>query len=79
VRAASVGNVVITMLATPEALEQVLFGTDGLAAALSPGQVLIDMSTVGPDEIRSVVARLTNADDLLRTAVVRVQRKERRR
>jgi hypothetical protein len=37
------------------------------------------MSTVGPDEIRSVVARLTNADDLLRTAVVRVQRKERRR
>jgi 3-hydroxyisobutyrate dehydrogenase-like beta-hydroxyacid dehydrogenase len=46
------------MLATPEAVEQVLFGTAGLAAALSPGQVLIDMSTVGPDEVRSAAARL---------------------
>jgi 3-hydroxyisobutyrate dehydrogenase-like beta-hydroxyacid dehydrogenase len=57
-KAAAGANFVITMLATPEALEQVLFGTDGLAAALSPGQILIDMSTVGPDEIRSVAARI---------------------
>jgi len=49
---------VITMLATPEALEQVLFGSDGLAPALSAGQILIDMSTVGPDEFRSAAARL---------------------
>jgi 3-hydroxyisobutyrate dehydrogenase-like beta-hydroxyacid dehydrogenase len=49
---------VITMLATPEALDEVLFGPDGLAAALSPGQTLIDMSTVGPDAFRSAVARL---------------------
>ena len=49
---------IITMVATPEALEQVLFGTAGLAASLLPGQVVIDMSTVGPDEIRSVSARL---------------------
>ncbi|MCU1348679.1 MAG: 3-hydroxyisobutyrate dehydrogenase, partial [Acidobacteria bacterium] len=44
---------------------QVLFGSDGLAAALSPGQVLIDMSTVGPDEVRSAAARLPE-----RTALV---------
>jgi 3-hydroxyisobutyrate dehydrogenase-like beta-hydroxyacid dehydrogenase len=49
---------VITMLATPEALDDVLFGPDGLAAALSPGQTLIDMSTVGPDAFRSAAARL---------------------
>jgi len=49
---------IITMVATPKALEQVLFGTAGLAASLLPGQVVIDMSTVGPDEIRSVSARL---------------------
>ena len=49
---------IITMLATPEALEQVLFGTGGLAPALSPGQIVIDMSTVGPDEICSVAARM---------------------
>ena len=57
-KAAAGRDVVITMLATPEALEQVLFGADGLAPALSPGQVLIDMSTVGPGEVRSAAARL---------------------
>ena len=56
--AAAGADFVITMLATPEALEQVLFGTLGLAATLVPGQVVIDMSTVGPDVIRSVSARL---------------------
>jgi 3-hydroxyisobutyrate dehydrogenase len=48
----------ITMLATPEALDDVLFGTDGLARALVPGQTLIDMSTVGPDAFRSAAAQL---------------------
>jgi 3-hydroxyisobutyrate dehydrogenase len=47
-----------TMLATPEALEQVLFGPDGIASALSPGQTWIDMSTVGPDAFRSAASRL---------------------
>jgi 3-hydroxyisobutyrate dehydrogenase-like beta-hydroxyacid dehydrogenase len=56
---------VITMLATPEALEEVLFETAGLAAALSPGQVLIDMSTVGPDEVRSATARLPKGVSLV--------------
>jgi 3-hydroxyisobutyrate dehydrogenase-like beta-hydroxyacid dehydrogenase len=56
--AAAGADVIITMLATPEALEQVLFGSEGLAAALSAGQLLIDMSTVGPDEVRSAAARL---------------------
>src|SRR5258708_15546569 len=57
-KAAAGADVVITMLATPEALEQVLFGSEGLATALSPGQILIDMSTVGPDEVRSAATRL---------------------
>jgi 3-hydroxyisobutyrate dehydrogenase len=48
----------ITMLATPEALNDVLFGTEGLACGLSPGQMLIDMSTVGPDAFRSAAAGL---------------------
>lgn len=49
---------VLTMLANPEAFEEVLFGPDGLASALSPGQTLIDMSTIGPSEIRSAALRL---------------------
>ena len=56
---AAVGaEVVITMLADPAALEQVLFGDEGLAAALHPGQTLIDMSTVGPDAVAGVLSRL---------------------
>jgi 3-hydroxyisobutyrate dehydrogenase-like beta-hydroxyacid dehydrogenase len=49
---------VITMLANPDAVEHVLFGPDGLASTLSPGQTWIDMSTVGPDAFRSAAARL---------------------
>jgi 3-hydroxyisobutyrate dehydrogenase-like beta-hydroxyacid dehydrogenase len=64
-KAAAGANFVITMLATPEALEQVLFGTAGLVPALSTGQVLIDMSTVGPDEIRSVDARMPKGVSLV--------------
>jgi 3-hydroxyisobutyrate dehydrogenase len=48
----------ITMLATPEALDQVLFGRDGLTSALSSGQTWIDMSTVGPEVFRSAAVRL---------------------
>jgi 3-hydroxyisobutyrate dehydrogenase-like beta-hydroxyacid dehydrogenase len=64
-KAAASADFVITMLATPEALEQVLFGTSGLATALSSGQILVDMSTVGPDEIRSVAARLPKGVSLV--------------
>ena len=64
-KAAAGANFVITMLATPEALEQVLFGTAGLVPALSTGQVLIDMSTVGPDEVRSVAARMPKGVSLV--------------
>ena len=55
----------ITMLATPEALEAVLFADGGLAAALGPGQILIDMSTVGPEAARSVGARLPEGVSLV--------------
>jgi 3-hydroxyisobutyrate dehydrogenase-like beta-hydroxyacid dehydrogenase len=63
--AAAERDLVITMLATPEALEQVLFGAGGLAPALSPGQILIDMSTVGPDAVRSASARLPEGASLI--------------
>ena len=40
------------MLSTPDALEQVAFGDEGLLQGLHPGQLLIDMSTVGPSRPR---------------------------
>ena len=64
-KAAAGADFVITMLATPQALEQVLFGPAGLAPALAPGQILIDMSTVGPDEVCSAAARLPKAVPLV--------------
>src|SRR5260370_39585082 len=56
-KAASGAELIITMLATPEALEQVLVGSEGLATALTPDQILIDMSTEGPDQDRAADAR----------------------
>jgi 3-hydroxyisobutyrate dehydrogenase-like beta-hydroxyacid dehydrogenase len=53
-------EVVITMLTDPAALDEVVFGPGGVAEALVPGQVLVDMSTVGQDEIRSVAGRMTS-------------------
>jgi 3-hydroxyisobutyrate dehydrogenase-like beta-hydroxyacid dehydrogenase len=46
------------MLATPQALDGVLFGPDGLSSGLSSGQMSIDMSTVGPDAFRAAAAGL---------------------
>jgi 3-hydroxyisobutyrate dehydrogenase-like beta-hydroxyacid dehydrogenase len=56
--AAARAELAITMLSTPDALEQVVFGDDGLIQGLHPGQMLIDMSTVGPNADGSVAARL---------------------
>jgi 3-hydroxyisobutyrate dehydrogenase-like beta-hydroxyacid dehydrogenase len=46
------------MVTDPPALEGVLFGPDGAAAAIPETATLIDMSTVGPTAIATVVERL---------------------
>ena len=56
--AARNAEVVITMLADPPALEEVVFGPDGIADAIDRDAVLVDMSTVGPTAIRSVAERM---------------------
>jgi len=56
--AAAGADFVITMLATPDALEQVVFGGEGLAGVFAAGQVFVDMSTIGSAAIRSVASRL---------------------
>ena len=57
-QAAAGAEFVITMLANPAAFEEVLFGAEGVASSLGPGDTLIDMSTVGPHEIASARERL---------------------
>jgi 3-hydroxyisobutyrate dehydrogenase-like beta-hydroxyacid dehydrogenase len=57
-QAAAGADAAITMVTNADALERVVFGPDGLATGLTAGQLLIDMSTVGPDADRAVAARL---------------------
>jgi 3-hydroxyisobutyrate dehydrogenase-like beta-hydroxyacid dehydrogenase len=51
-------EVAITMVSNPQALMQVLFGPDGVASGLREGQVLVDMSTVGPDVVGGIRGRI---------------------
>jgi 3-hydroxyisobutyrate dehydrogenase len=51
-------EVVITMLPTPEDVDQVLLGRDGLLSGLGPGSVWIDMSTSVPAVANRVRAQI---------------------
>jgi 3-hydroxyisobutyrate dehydrogenase/putative dehydrogenase len=46
------------MVATPDQVDQVLFGPGGAAAALAAGAVVMIMATVGPEVVAEVAARL---------------------
>jgi 3-hydroxyisobutyrate dehydrogenase-like beta-hydroxyacid dehydrogenase len=63
-------EVVVTMLSDPDALEVVTFGADGVAAGVSPGAVVLEMSTVGPDVVRSLAARLPEGVHVLDAPVL---------
>jgi 3-hydroxyisobutyrate dehydrogenase/2-hydroxy-3-oxopropionate reductase len=58
------------MLSTPEAVQEVLFGHEGLSGALAPGSTLLEMSTVGPDVVLDVSHRLGGAIDVLDAPVL---------
>ncbi|MEV0153349.1 NAD(P)-dependent oxidoreductase [Micromonospora sp. NPDC050686] len=56
--AAAGRDVVVLMLADPDAVEQVLFGPDGVAAGAAPNTLVVDGSTIGPDASRRMAERL---------------------
>ena len=49
------------MVATPDQLDQVLFGPDGAAAALPAGAIVLIMATVGPAAVEEAAARLAQS------------------
>jgi len=64
--AASGADAVFTMLSTPDALVDVVFGGDhALASGLRPGTTLVEMSTVGPDAVRDLASRLPEGVEVL--------------
>jgi 3-hydroxyisobutyrate dehydrogenase-like beta-hydroxyacid dehydrogenase len=67
--AAAGRDVAITMLTDADALDGVLFGGDGAAAALAQGSLLIDMSTVGRDAVLAVADRLPGGVEMLDSPV----------
>lgn len=56
--ASAAADVTITMLADDRAVRETYSGPGGLAVGSRPGTVLVDMSTVLPDTIRSVEAEV---------------------
>ena len=69
-RAASGAEVAITVLADPAALDEVVFGVGGLGPAMQPGAALVEMSTVGPDVVRSLASKVPEGVDLLDAPVL---------
>jgi 3-hydroxyisobutyrate dehydrogenase-like beta-hydroxyacid dehydrogenase len=63
--AAAGAEVVITMLADPAAVEEVVS-----AAGLGAGTTLIEMSTIGPDAVRGLAARMAEGVDILDAPVL---------
>jgi 3-hydroxyisobutyrate dehydrogenase-like beta-hydroxyacid dehydrogenase len=58
---ASACDVIILMLPDTGAVEQVLFGQDGVASGARNGSVVIDMSTISPERTIDFAQRLANA------------------
>ena len=68
--AAASADGVITMLATPEALEEVVSGDEGVTAGIPEGSTLVEMSTVGPDLVRTLADRLPAGVDAMDAPVL---------
>jgi 2-hydroxy-3-oxopropionate reductase len=52
------GEVVITMLPDTPDVESVLFGPDGVAEGLSPGKIVVDMSSIAPIATKDFARRI---------------------
>jgi 3-hydroxyisobutyrate dehydrogenase-like beta-hydroxyacid dehydrogenase len=63
-------EVVVTMLADPHALDVVVFGSGGVAAGVAPDATIVEMSTIGPDAVRALAARLPEGVDVLDAPVL---------
>jgi 3-hydroxyisobutyrate dehydrogenase len=61
---AATANVIFMCLTDAAAVEQVVFGHDGLATASGQGKLVVDFSSIHPDAARSIAARLKAANGM---------------
>ena len=52
------GGVLLTLVTNARAVRGVLFGRRGAAGGLGPGDLVVDLSTIAPDESRGIAERL---------------------
>jgi 2-hydroxy-3-oxopropionate reductase len=59
--AALQADIIITMVPDTPDVEQALFAPDGVAAGLTPGKVVVDMSSISPIETKKFAARINQS------------------
>jgi 2-hydroxy-3-oxopropionate reductase len=55
-------DIVIVMVPDTPQVEQVLFGEDGVAAALAPGKIVVDMSSISPLATKEFAKKINKRD-----------------
>jgi 2-hydroxy-3-oxopropionate reductase len=55
-------DIVIVMVPDTPQVEEVLFGADGVAAALEPGKIVVDMSSISPLATKEFARRIRQRD-----------------
>ncbi|MFH1343768.1 MAG: NAD(P)-dependent oxidoreductase [Pseudomonadota bacterium] len=62
--AAAKAGIIFMCLTDADAVEQVVFGPDGIAAADGAGRLVVDFSSIHPDSARAIAARLKAANGM---------------
>ena len=60
---AAAASIIFMCLTNAVAVEEVMFGADGLATAAGSGKLVVDFSSIHPDAARLIAARLKAAND----------------
>ena len=61
---AATANTIFICLTDAAAVEEVVFGPNGLATAIGQGKLVVDFSSIHPDAARAIAARLKAANEM---------------
>ena len=61
---ADVANIIFMCLTDATAVEEVVFGPNGLATAAGSGKLVVDFSSIHPDAARAIAGRLRTTNDM---------------